>query len=217
MKPGNLICFALGIAVGAVATYYITKESFEKQAQEDINAMRKEYEKEIEGEESDELTEEVELSQKKQEEDLFREYDPYATEYHKVKDRDKPKAVIFEPPTDEKNEEGNDVPEAEKESPREEVAELPYMITADDFSNTRRYYDKVTVSYYDDGALMNEEDQPVELDLIGTINLTLFRTGKTDDPEWMYIRNERICTDFEVERIHGNYTDGPVTESPDGS
>ena len=181
MKPGNLICFALGIAVGAVATYYITKESFEKQAQEDINAMRKEYEKETEVEESDELTEEVELNHKKQEEDLFREYDPYATEYHKVKDRDKPKAVIFEPPTDvdafsgdimsalSAVEEKTEDSEAEKESPREEVAELPYMITADDFSNTRRYYDKVTVSYYDDGALMNEEDQPVELDLIGTL------------------------------------------------
>jgi hypothetical protein len=204
----GVLYFALCFGVGSVATYFLVMQKFEKQAQEDINEMREEYKKTI----TDAITDAVdnlnEVSEKKQEASLFREYDPHATEYHKITAR-KDAAVIIEPRETEVE------TEAEKESPREEVAELPYIITPDDFANTMRFHDKITISCYDDGVLMNEEGDPVDMDLIGIENVKRFVTGKTEDNDWMYIRNERISTDFEVERIHCNYSD--VDAPDDGS
>jgi len=201
----GVLYFALGVGVGSVATYFLVKQKFEKQAQEDINEMREEYKKTI----TDAITDAVDnlndASEKKQETNLFREYDPHATEYHKIAARKDVAVIIDEGAVD----------EAEKESPREEVAELPYIITSDDFANTMRFHDKITIACYDDGALINEEDEPVEMDLIGAENVKQFLAGKTDDEDWMYIRNERIGADFEVERVRHDYSD---EDSPvDGS
>ena len=212
MKSVNLLYFVFGAAVGSVITYYLTKEKIEKQAQEDINEIRKsmrdEYKETITNAITDAVDNLNELSEQKQEADLFREYDPHKTDYQKydsvrVKGHDSAAVIV----------ENVDSEEAAKESPREEVPELPYIISSDDFANTMRFHDKVTLGYYDDGALVNEDDDSVELDMVGIDNLTQFRTGRTDDPEWMYVRNERIGVDFEIERIHCNYGD----DSVDGS
>ena len=43
----GVLYFALGFGVGSVVTYFLVKQKFEKQAQEDINEMREEYKKTI--------------------------------------------------------------------------------------------------------------------------------------------------------------------------
>lgn len=193
----RVLYFTAGAVIGSVATYFLVKEKFEKQAQEDINEMRKEYKKDI----TDAITDAVEnlneISEKKQESDIFHKPDPYKEDYRKYSG-----ASTSDEDTGEVPENDTPVSEAETVSPKEEVAQFPYRITGDDFVNTMRFFDKITIAYYDDKVLMNEDNQPVDVGLIGEPNLKDF------DEDWRYIRNERVSTDFEIERVRCCYGDG---------
>lgn len=79
-----------------------------------------------------------------------------------------------------------------------------YMNPEDDFEN----YDRITITYYDeDKVLTDDADKTIpEIDkTVGLANLKKF--GKdSDNPDIVYIRNEKLQTDFEIARVSGSYT-----------
>lgn len=82
----------------------------------------------------------------------------------------------------------------------------PYVITTDEFMDDRQYQ-KLATSYFEkDQVLINDDDQNIlEIDsTIGVRNLEFFGRA-SDDPNTVYIRNERHGTDFEVYRQEGAY------------
>lgn len=88
----------------------------------------------------------------------------------------------------------------------------PYVIPIGDFMSDVEEdyedYDKITITYYsEDGVLTDDADKVIpDIDKsIGLLNLKKF--GKdSDNADIVYVRNERIKTDFEIARVDGSYT-----------
>lgn len=81
-----------------------------------------------------------------------------------------------------------------------------YPITAASFCNARNYYDKVSVSYFDeDDVLCDEKDRVMEEDerlRLGNLQEFIDELG---DPSICYIRNEELEIDYEVSIVKGSY------------
>lgn len=93
----------------------------------------------------------------------------------------------------------------------------PYVITEEEFMQDEENYSKISIKYYDkDSSLVDERDQyiPNTDSIVGEENMRQFGVG-TDSPDIVYIRNDRLETDFEVERIHANYSIDILGFEPD--
>jgi len=83
--------------------------------------------------------------------------------------------------------------------------EGPREITADEFANTRTYYDKLSYDYYiHDNVMLDDKGDP-----IGNPERMLgdFRKYLQGDeiPNTIYIRNEGMETDFEIVPVNSSY------------
>lgn len=101
----------------------------------------------------------------------------------------------------------NDFNHEKEEQRRTERPNDPYIITADEFSEGDRDYHQVSLTYYEgDEVLCDDQDQIVtESDkTVGDENLGNFGYG-SNDPNVVYIRNERLSIDIEILRSDGKY------------
>lgn len=88
----------------------------------------------------------------------------------------------------------------------------PYVISPEAFSASE--YDAVTLTYYVDGVLEDELGDVVE-DVEGTVGLEFINhfDENENDEDTVYVRNERLRTDYEIQRYLENYMDThPHTE-----
>lgn len=88
-------------------------------------------------------------------------------------------------------------------------ADAPYIITKDEFFNEESGFDQVTVTYFDeDGVLIDDKDEVIpDVNLtIGEDNLAQFGHG-SEDPNIVYIHNDKLTLEFEVILSKGKYTE----------
>lgn len=84
---------------------------------------------------------------------------------------------------------------------------VPYLISTEEFMNEGEDNEKITINYYaEDDTLADERDEVIP-DVEGTVGLkNLSRWGDGSDSEFsVYVRNERLRTDFEVLREDTSY------------
>nr|DAH12870.1 MAG TPA: hypothetical protein [Caudoviricetes sp.] len=202
MNYKSVIIFGAGVAIGILGT----KRYFEKQSEESISAMEEVLNKQKAKENKDgdeaELSDNgvtdfsnekalniennsIDVSDLKKQSDIIR-YNQYSSKEPKKKSIDEL---------------------AERESPTEEYPNEPYMIDRDDYEDLDEYYDKVEVSIYDDGAIVNENtNELLDEDCLGMNNLRIFL--ETDPSATvMYLRNEKLMTDYEVVKVNGRYSE----------
>lgn len=89
------------------------------------------------------------------------------------------------------------------------TADIPYVITIDEFMEDDPEIEKVTVTYFDgDGNLADTQDKiiPEVEEIIGSDALTKFGLY-SKDKNIVYVRNERIKIDFEVVLDERSYTE----------
>lgn len=84
------------------------------------------------------------------------------------------------------------------------VNERPYVITPEEFGETD--FETVSLTYFADGVLTDEQDEPIEdVDsLVGEDALTHF--GEYEDDS-VFVRNEEKRTDYEILLDVRNYAD----------
>lgn len=90
--------------------------------------------------------------------------------------------------------------------------EVPFIIHRDEFfQNEDDEYDQTTITYYaGDDVLCDERDEVLEPrdHIVGSDNLKMMGTGHgSGDPNVLYIRNPRTCSDFEVVMNEGKYSE----------
>lgn len=94
-----------------------------------------------------------------------------------------------------------------KEYAGEEVTfmAVPHVIAPDEFGNDDEY-ETVSLTYYADGVLTDEDDIPIEDvdDLVGEDSLTHF--GEYEDDS-VHVRNDRLKCDYEILYDTRNYSD----------
>lgn len=90
-----------------------------------------------------------------------------------------------------------------------ETPSRPYIISVEDFNECDREYEQETLMYYQgDETLLDESEEIISNvnELIGDEALLNF--GKnSDDPDVVYVRNEKLTMDYEIIRQEGSYSE----------
>lgn len=190
MKYTNGIVFLLGAAVGSVATWYGVKKHYEQIAQEAIDSVKAVY--------SSRKVPKYEGSSTSDEE---------KTEIHGAFEKDSDimeyaKRLSQEGYTNYSNSESVH----EQPSPAKTGDfKSPYVIEPEQFGEFDDY-DQISLTYYADGVLADDNDQLVE-DVVETVGPeALSHFGEFDDDS-VYVRNERLRVDYEILRDLRTYDD----------
>lgn len=86
---------------------------------------------------------------------------------------------------------------------------IPYVIDFEEFCEEYENHDKVTLTYYEGDDTLADETEEIIADVSETIGdeaLKCFGQG-SDDPDVVYVRNERLGIDYEVVRQGNKYSD----------
>lgn len=179
----KVLLFVAGAAIGSVATWKFVKTKYEQIAEEEIETMREYYNGKLQN-----LGKQVvkgfkeglnNLDEKVKEgvaNDIVRKrYEDYASAYKSE---------------DENEEEEND------------MENKPYVISPEEFGEEG--YEQVSLTYYADGVLTDEHDEPVEdIDaLVGEDSLNHF--GEYEDDS-VFVRDDAKGIDYEILKDLRNY------------
>lgn len=222
-----------GLGVGYVAGYLITKKSLEKQTdaliQEEIDSVKEFYERQKADTVVKKATPQETFAEIHGSEELGEIIEAYRTtspiedkvDLSILVDEDgkslKRLATTF--PVEElrtvnifKESEENPVTDEELgeevDGPLEVLdASKPYVIALDDFMDDENGYDKITIAYYEEDESLADDREQLVPDIEGTVgSINLHKFGhKSKNPDIVYVRNERIKTDFEITRDEGSY------------
>ena len=199
----NVFVFAAGAAIGSAVSWKILKTKYDNIIQEEIESVKEAFSNKYENatdsddqseEDEDEEDEEdsSEPSQKinrfELEDVLDEEEEPYFTEEEKSE-----YAKIASTYTSEKG----------GVKDMNSIGKPPYVISPLDFGELDDYH-QVELTYYLDGILEDEDYHIVTDadDLIGPDALTTF--GEYEDDS-VFVRNERLCTDFQILKDYRAY------------
>jgi len=102
-------------------------------------------------------------------------------------------------------------PIVKKERPVEK-SETPYIISVDEYSDPEVNYHRSTLTYYEVDDVLADQNDGIVTDVDRTIgDDTLLKFGnQSDDKDLVYVRNDKISTDFEVIRVHKSYAEDVV-------
>lgn len=214
MKYKSLIIFGVGVAVGALGTW----KFFDKKCEEQISAMENvlkssNKEKENDSENTDSIFSENE-KEKKDKPGIDSE--TASIDMDRIKNFQESVNIIsnnsYDSPIP------NEIEMAEKEYPTEDTYEYkePYLIGVEEWEENPSQYEKVEVSLYDDGALVvDDTDELLDVDCIGMKNFKLY-TDTDPAATIMYVRNEQLMTDYEVDTCNGNWYEMQEAQVPGG-
>ena len=179
IKVTCTIAFLTGVAVGAAATWNFAKKKYEQIAQEEIDSVKEVFRR-LRGENEAKETEEPE-------DELAEENEADKTNGHV--DIGEYRKIINDNSydNDQNYEEGAPI-----------NMDRPYVIAPDEFGE-RAGYERFSFTYYSDGTLTDECDEPISPEdvekLVGKESLTHF--GEYEDDS-VFVRNDDIESDFEI-------------------
>lgn len=174
----NFLIFAAGAAIGSVVTWKLVETRYARIAQEEIDSYR-----EICADRgvAPEPTKEEESEAKPEIEDQI-DIREYASKLSKQGYTNYASAM-------------------------EEVVDMerPYVIPPGEFGELYGY-EMISLTYYKDGVLTDDQDEPVEDvdNVVGLSSLTHF--GEYEDDS-VFVRNDRLKADFEILADSRNYAD----------
>lgn len=99
----------------------------------------------------------------------------------------------------------SEVSDFEKEKEGKPVNDRPYVISPDEFGEIEEY-ERISLIYYADQVLTDDNDEPVEDvdNVVGLESLTHF--GEYEDDS-VFVRNNRLKADYEILIDHRTYSD----------
>lgn len=192
------IIFSVGAAIGAASTYFILKDWFNKQRNEE-QARDKEYYKELYSNKEETPSEKV----KEKPEDVEVKIENAVMAEVEVKPGEEPdyNDIINKLNY---NQFSTKTPDMSGD-PR--PAKKPYQISMDDYNDDVSQIKKIISYFEDDGVCMDNDTKEVLDNVakdIGIDNLELINTEGNDE---VYIRNEQLGIDYNVVSEPGSYED----------
>lgn len=213
MKTGTavFIGFVFGTAAGAAGMYVLMEDKIIEWANSEVESVKEAYENKLnqlvaEHEESvsevpDEYMKPEYIKEKKKFDEAMAEKN--FTDY-----------TAFGPEIKQETEEKT---EEVKEEREEEVSEdpppdvKPYVISSNGLTGFGMMgYEQIVYTWYDDGVLADDDDEMIFDDsyIERTIGLDNFNTFvSNNNMDVMYVRNDRLETDYEVVKSLSKYAD----------
>lgn len=181
-KVVNIVMFVLGAAVGSAVTWQYVKKKYEQIAQEEIDSVKEVF--------------------SYREPDTTIKVDPVQARVEKTEE--KPDLSEYAARLEKEgyiNYSGISTEEKEQES----MGSKPYVISPEEFGEYEEY-EKISLSYYADHILADENDELVEdvEDVVGFESLTHF--GEYEDDS-VFVRNDRLKCDYEILMDRRTYSD----------
>lgn len=188
-KTASIFMFALGAVIGSLATWKYTKTKYERIAQEEIDSVKEVFRRQannIEQHTEEECEDETEIEEEDPVDEELREYQDIASRYSNVNY------------SNIKN---------EQKGGGTTMIEKPYVISPDDFGELDGY-ETTSLTYYADGVLEDDyyvviEEDAVD-DMVGVESLEHFGDY---EPDTVFVRNEKLKTDFEIQRDLRKYSE----------
>lgn len=195
-KFTNVFMFAAGAVIGSAVTWKILKDKYERIVQEEIESVKEVFmgmndtQEQSEDCESDDEEEEQHQINWDELEDLDEESDEELEEYANL----------------------TNLYSSEKGGAEKVEVAKPYVISPFDYGENDDF-NTVSLTYYADGILEDDDHEIVtDVDeLIGEKSLTTF--GEYEDDS-VFVRNERLQTDFEILKDYRTYEEA-TGNSPD--
>lgn len=196
-KLSNVIIFAAGAALGSIVTWKLVKTKYEQIAQEEINSVKEMYGHDKHEDESTECEEDADddyIEAESERCEKLREAVALGVDTSNAPDimeyAQKVGAIGY----------------SEKEDNTNMKIEKPYLIRPDEFDMFEDY-EAITLTYYKDGVLADEQDNVIE-DVEGIVGVdSLNHFGENvDDPDTVYVRNDTLKCDYEILRDCDEYS-----------
>lgn len=182
-KFKSFAMFLLGTAVGSAVTWKCLKDTYEQLAQEEIDAVKEVYTRK-------EKNETIKVNTKPNMKNNS-EMMEYAAKLNKEEYRDYSHGSAVEEPKGD-----------EKEFPKK--IDNPYVISPGEFGELGDEYTRISLSYYADGILADENDEIVE-DADEIVGEDFADHFGEYEPDSVFVRNDRLKCDYEILLDQRNY------------
>lgn len=193
----SVLYFLLGAGCGGGIAWYFTSKHYRKWASEQIDIVTKRVKERSSGknvgklgvtEESTAVVEKAYKSRVNAEKQLIESYrttiPENRTAYSDIK-------VTTETPV---------IVQPVEDMPEEDEERAPYLISVEEYGDVEPYYEKVTLIYDIDDGLLVDADTGNMMDVIETIGYPVYeQLDKFNDGTYLYVRNDKISVDYEVE------------------
>ena len=187
-KMINAIMFITGAALGSLVTWKYVKTKYERIAQEEIDSVKDAFYNHKCVTKKDELTDTEDCENFGETESTLREYKDIANRYSSVTA-------------------GTGTKIEEKGGGMSVNVEKPYVISPDDFGELDGY-ETTTLTYYADGVL--EDDYYIVIDeskVDEMVGIDSFNHFGEHEQDTVFVRNEKLKTDFEIQRDLRKYSE----------
>lgn len=176
----KIVIFAVGTMVGSAVTCKVLTDKYEQQVREDVESVKREFSKMYQDADNETVAKDEESDDDSEE------------------DQDTTNRVAYSSIIKSMNY-SNDSNNEEKED--DDDMDKPYVIPPEDFGECD--YALISFSYYQDGVVKNDKGKIVANtdELIGKDFASHF--GEYEDDS-VFVRNDRIRTDFEILKVLGN-------------
>lgn len=186
------IALCVGFGSGVLATMKYFEKKYKDISDEEIESVREayeEYKKKLEADKSNDISKE---KPKQKEKKIVKSSEPF----------DKASFAQTEMIIEKHNYASSSVDSDDigqitlHDISNEDARDEPYVISPDEFG-TMDDYDNITLVYYSDNVLADEDDTIIENieDTVGLSALTSF--GEYED-DCVFVRNDRLKTDYEI-------------------
>ena len=189
----NMFIFAVGAAIGSAVAWLYAKKYYERIANEEIESMKEWVARRVEEQDKEKEEEPESPAQNHTTPSIKPDLMDYAS---KVKDLG---YVDYSRRTEEKE-------ETDSEEEVDDTDDYIYVIKPEIFGEED--YEEVSLTYYADGVLTDEQDNPIE-DVAGMVGADYASHFGEYEDDSVFIRNDRLRTDFEIladQRKYSNLT-----------
>lgn len=176
----NIFIFAAGAAIGSIITWKVVEEKYKQIAQEEIDSVKEVFSRRTHKDESEPVEETASISPAEKE-----EYNDIASKYDSTQ----------------KEKGGSEYMKNDLVS--------PYVISPDEFGENDDY-DTVSLTYYTDGVLADDDFEEIE-DIEGTVGLDSLETFGEYEEDSVFVRNDENKTDYEILMDYRPYADAIST------
>lgn len=180
----SFLIFVVGACVGSAVTWHYTKKYYEDLANEEIESVKEKFSSKKKEKESE--------APKKV--DTTKSISDYAKELAKND------YVNYSTTAEEKK---DDI-----------VTEIPFVISPDEFGELEdEGYRKISLTYYADGVLADDDDEIVE-DVEGWVGEESLTHFGEFEPDSVHVRNHRLKADYEILLSQKEYYIDVLNEKP---
>lgn len=203
----NLLVFSAGLVIGGFVSFRLTEEKisdkYETMMQEEIALLKARYDKKKEqlmrdvedlGEESSAT---VSVEKKDTTQPIRKAYNKMVKGYGYDKaEGDDGDSYKYEQISREANQRDRDV-------------DAPHIISYEEFNEEMTHYDKLSISFYEDDEVLVDENEEVIVDPVSVVGEEALQSFGvlSEDPEVVYVRNDRLSIDYEIIRLSKSYSE----------